>query len=371
MKRIVILGSYAPSLTNFRGPMLQAMSDAGHEVYACAPNASPEIIAALDSMGVHYEDVPLNRTGINPVEDVTTMTSLAAMFARLNPDVLLSYTIKPVIYGSLMAALTRVPRRFSMITGLGYVFIDSGLKQRFIATAARQLYRLSLRTNDRIFFQNPDDRDLFESLGLIRSKEQAVLINGSGVDVDYYAPRPLPNSPVFLFIGRLLHNKGIREYVAAARKLKKAHPKTRFLLLGRLDNNPDAVSRETLQKWIDDEIIEYLGVVDDVRPIIAKSSVYVLPSYREGTPRTVLEAMSMGRPIITSDAPGCRETVVDGENGFLVSPRNSDALADAMERLIRTPALRSKMGRKSRRLCEEKYDVHLVNGVILETMELR
>lgn len=369
---IAVLGSFAESLISFRGPLLQELIQLGHGVVACAPTAPAPVVASLAAMGVAYRDVPIRRTGLRPDQDLYALCALTALFRKLRPDVVLSYTIKPVTYGLLAARLAGVPRRFAMITGLGYTFIGAGLQAKLASAAARQLYRLSLRGADRIFFQNPDDLALFEGLRLFRRSEQAVMINGSGVDIDAFRPAPLPQGDVsFLLIARLLRDKGIREYVEAARQVRARFPRTSFHLVGRLDDgNPAAISAHELREWENEGIVRYLGRLDDVRPALAAASVYVLPSYREGTPRTVLEAMAMGRPIVTTDAPGCRETVQPGVNGYLVPVRDTDALARAMARLVEAPELLAAMGRESRRIAEEKYDVHKVNRVILQAMRL-
>lgn len=368
---VLVLGGYALSLVTFRGSLLRAMAERGHRVVACAPAASPAIVEALAAMGVTYRDVPFNRTGLRPDEDLRTFAALVALFREVRPNVMLGYTIKPVVWGLLAARIARVPRRFAMITGLGYAFVSDGWRARMVGAVARRLYRLSLRGADRAFFQNPDDRALFEELRLVRDPRQGVLINGSGVELDQYLPAPIPEGPpAFLLIGRLLGDTGVREYVEAARLVRARHPGAVFRLAGWVDENPTSISERELDAWVREGVVEFLGGLADVRPAIAAASVYVLPSYREGTPRSVLEAMAMGRPIVTTDAPGCRETVRDGVNGFLVPVRDAAALARAMEALVADRALVERMGRESRRIAEEKYDVHKVNRVILETMGL-
>lgn len=369
---VSILGSFAESLINFRGPLLEALVHRGHRVVACAPAASAPVVDALTTMGVTYRDVPFRRAGMRLDEDLRALRALIGLFRELRPDIVLTYTIKPVIYGLLAARLVGVPRRFAIITGLGYTFVGADLKARLVGAAARQLYRLSLGGADRVFFQNPDDRALFEQLGLLRGPDQAVLINGSGIDLDQFQPVPLPSDGAsFLLIARLLKDKGIREYIQAARQVRARHPGASFHLVGWLDQgNPAGIAEDELRAWIAEGVIHYHGRLEDVRPAIAATSVYVLPSYREGTPRTVLEAMAMGRPIVTTDVPGCRETVRDGVNGFLVPAQDASALAHALERFLLEPGLIAAMGRKSRRIAVEKYDVRKVNATILEAMGL-
>ena len=370
-QRIVVIASLAMSLVTFRGPLLKTLVERDHEVIACAPAAPPTIARALEGIGVRFLEIPLDNQGLRPWRDIVAFRKLAALLRDLGPAIVLSYTIKPVIYGSLAAHRAGVPAIYSMITGVGYAFTSPGLKPWLTALIARRLYRIGLRHNRRVFFQNPDDRSLFERLGLLRGgADQVVMINGSGIDIDAFRPAPLPERITFLMIARLLKDKGVREYVEAARLVKRTRPDVTFRLVGWIDDNPAAITEQDLRSWIAEGTIEYLGRLDDVRPAIATASVYVLPSYREGTPRTVLEAMAMGRPILTTDAPGCRETVRPGVNGYLVPIRDPTALAEAMERFLAMPGLIETMGRASREVAVQKYDVRKVNTVILETMEL-
>ena len=228
---------------------------------------------------------------------------------------------------------------------------------------------MSLKRAAKVFFQNQDDETLFRQLELLPSSIPSVVVNGSGVDLSVFEVAPISLSTIdFLLIGRLLGDKGVREYEQAARKIKVRYPQAIFRLVGWIDTNPDAIRQVELDDWVAAGTLEFVGKIEDVRPIIAASTVYVLPSYREGTPRTVLEAMAMGRPIITTDAPGCRETVIDGENGFLVPVKSVDALVDAMLKFIEDPMLAPRMGKRSREIAEEKYDVHKVNAVMLREM---
>lgn len=370
-RTIVVIGGFAESLLNFRGPLLRTLVERGHRVVACAPAASAGVVDALAAMGVAYHDVPFKRAGLRPDQDLRALGTLVALLREIRPDIVLGYTIKPVIYGLLAARLAGVPRQFAIITGLGYAFVNSGARARLVRAVVRRLYRLSLGSADRVFFQNPDDRALFEQMGLVRDAAQAVLINGSGVDVDAFQPAPIPHGPAsFLLIARLLRDKGISEYVEAARMIRARYPQAVFRLAGWIDDNPAAISERELSAWTAEGVIEYLGRLDDVRPALAASSVYVLPSYREGTPRTVLEAMAMGRPVVTTDAPGCRETVRDGRNGYLVPVQDAAALARALERFLVEPGLIETMGREGRRMAVAKYDVRKVNGVILQTLGL-
>lgn len=368
-KKIVITASFAESLINFRGDLLKAFVKEGYDVIACAPAPDDQtVISRLSELGVVFKAIPLNRTGLNLVKDFKTVMALKKVFREENPDIVLSYTIKPVVYGSLAAKFAGVKSINSMITGLGYAFIETSFKGKVINFIAANLYRLGLSFNKTIFFQNPDDRDLFLEKSIISTPAKCQTVNGSGVDIDYFAEQELPQETSFLLIARLLKDKGICEYVEAARLIKQKYPEVSFKLVGWLDSNPASISQDDLDEWREEGIVEYLGKLDDVRAAIKDCSVYVLPSYREGTPRTVLEAISMGRAVITTDVPGCRETVNDEVNGYLVPVKDSTRLADAMEKFIEGPTLIEQMGKKSRSIAVEKYDVHKVNKVILKRL---
>jgi glycosyltransferase involved in cell wall biosynthesis len=367
---VIIFGSYADSLLNFRGSLLRALVANGYVVTAIAPAASLDVQRKLAAIGVSYRDIPLNRTGLNPFSDIKTFWSLIFLFREIKPDVTISYTIKPVIYGALASWLAKVPRRFSLVTGLGYTF-QSESQLGCIHKLVKWLYTLALSKVDKVFFQNPDDETFFRESGMLGLNIPSCVVNGSGVDLASFPVEPLPNGlPIFLLIARLLGEKGVREYAEASRLIRTTHPNVQCFLVGWLDSNPDTIKQVELDKWIAEGSVIFLGRLADVRATIAASSVYVLPSYREGTPRTVLEAMSMGRAIITTDAPGCRETVVDGENGFLVPIKSSDALLQAMLKFVHNKKLSTSMGSRSRQIAEDKYDVHKVNAMMLQEMGL-
>lgn len=371
MAKIVIIGSYGESLIGFRGKLLEEMLAGGHEVVACSPKPTQRTLDKLTSIGAIFREIPFDRIGLNPLKDFRGLVEFIRLLNEFKPDIVLSYTIKPVIYGSICSKLTNVPEISSIITGLGYAFTGEELKAKITKVVVKMLYRVSIRHNNTVFFQNKDDMSVFNRLGFLKDRTKTILINGSGVDIDFFSIEKLPKKLTFLLIARLIKAKGIRQYVQAARIIKNKFQDVSFLLVGYLDQNPSSISKSELEGWVKEGVVEFLGRLDDVRPAIAKSSVYVLPSYyREGTPRTVLEAMAMGRPIITTDAPGCRETVENGVNGFLVPVKNVPALAESMERFISDSSLIVRMGRESRKIAEEKYDVEKVNRVILENLGL-
>jgi glycosyltransferase involved in cell wall biosynthesis len=374
-KKIAIIGSQAFALWNFRGPLIQEMVKRNLEVYALAPDYDNETREKVRKLGAKPVQYRLSRTGLNPFRDALDFLGLIATLRRIRPDVTFSYTIKPVIYGTLAAWILSVPRRFAMITGLGYTFAAPGeqeeMKRRVVRTIAQFLYKLALRRATKVFFQNSDDLNEFVQRKLIPT-EKAFLLGPTGVDLEVFTPGPPVSEPItFILAARLLREKGVLEFVEAARRIKAKYPNTRFILLGGLDTNPGAIPKEEVEGWVKEGLIEWPGHVADVRPYLAQASVFVLPSYyREGVPRSIQEAMAMARPIITTDAPGCRETVIPGVNGFLVPVRNVDALVSAMERFINEPELIERMGKESRRIAEERFDVHKINRVLLEAMGL-
>lgn len=373
--KFLIIASYPSSLLNFRGPLLKALKDKGFEVHIAAPDFAkfPEDIEKLEALGFVVHNISMERTGMNPMADLRTLQSLRKLMRVLKPDYVLGYTIKPVIYGMLAARFARVPHRFALITGLGFTFTgDSDNERRHVRTLVQQLYRTALRHCQTVFFQNPDDEALFRQLNIVSTKANTCVVNGSGVDITKFNVAPLIeyDEPRFLMIARLLGDKGVREYAKAALQVKQHYPDVQFDLVGNLDSNPTSISQSELDEWTSAGTLNFLGRLNDVRPAIEACSVYVLPSYREGTPRTVLEAMAMGRAVITTDAPGCRETVIDGDNGFLIPIKNADALAQSIIKFIEQPDLIAKMGRRSRAIAEDRYDVNKVNEQMLTAMQL-
>lgn len=365
-RRVALLGSYAPSLVNFRGPLISALVAEGHEVFALAPDIDPSTEDRLRAMGAHPFSVRLGRTSLNPWGGLRTVAELRRLFGTLRPDVLIAYTIKPVVLGAAAARMAGIPRFVAMITGMGYSLVGGREPRRRLARIlAIRLYRRALRRAQMVIFQNEDDRRDFRRLGMLPADVPSGLVNGSGVDLDHFAVAPLPPEPRFLMIGRFLRDKGVREYGKAAARLKRDFPGVGVGLVGWADESPDSLSTAEMEALVRAGI-DNLGQLEDVRPAIAGCTVYVLPSYREGTPRSVLEAMAMGRAVVTTDAPGCRETVVEGDNGFLVPPRDAEALYRAMRRFVDEPALAAAMGAASRRLAEERFDVRKVNRAILE-----
>lgn len=378
--KFLIISSFLPSVINFRGKLLEAIHQQGYEIHIIAPDLAsfPTEHEKLLNLGYFVHEVSMQRTGTNPVADLKTLGSMFTLIKKIKPDLLLSYTIKPVIYGTLAAWLAKVPNRYALITGLGYAFqnVETQPKRSIFQKLVHGLYQQALSRSHKAFFQNPDDLKLFQDLKLLNTQLPTVVVNGSGVNVADFNVLPLPVTVdqkikiSFLLIARLLIDKGVREYAEAAKIIKHKYSHVEFNLVGWIDENPSAIGQQELDQWVASNTLNYWGKLSDVRPAIAESSVYVLPSYREGTPRTVLEAMAMGRAIITTDAPGCRETVTDGDNGFLVEVKSVESLVKAMEKLILQPELIAQMGHRSREIAFHKYDVHQVNTHMLQEMGL-
>ncbi len=336
-----------------------------------AAPASPQINRQIKDLGAGFYPFPVQRNGLNPWEDIQTFTSLCKTFRQTKPDIVMAYTIKPVIWGGLAAWLAGNIRFHGLITGLGFAFEGYGFKRKMLKIIVSLLYRFALLNARRVIFQNPDNRDVFVELNIVPS-EKCAIVNGSGVNVQHFTMTSFASShPTFLLIARLLSEKGIREYAQAARKVKTRHPDAVFNLLGPEDPSPDGVPLDEIQNLHDEGVIQYLGSTNDVRPHLAACHVYVLPSYYgEGLPRTIIEAMATGRPILTTDNVGCRETVIPGENGFLVSVRDADALAERMIWFIEHRGEWERLGKRSREMAEEWFDVRIINKELLGIMGL-
>ena len=371
-KKILFIASFAESLPNFRGHLIQSFTNAGFQVHCAAPELSRHsyVTKQLEEWKCVCHDLPFNRISLNPLPDLVALLVLTYLIFRHRFQIVLGYTIKPIIYGTVVSWLFRVPIRTALVTGLGYSFTEQdGKGYSFAQIIAQHLYRIAMFCATQVFFQNNDDLNLFLENSWVHPGK-TTLIAGSGVNLSTFQFEPIKrDSPLhFLMIARFLRDKGLLEYVEAARIVKRRYPSVVFSLAGWLDENPAAILSNDLDTWVSEDTIKLLGKLDDVRPAIVACSAYVLPSYREGMPRTVLEAMAIGRPIITTDAPGCRDTVAEGENGFLVPIKSSSALAEAMTRFIEHPECLEQMGRKSRELVEQKYDVRQVNETILKIL---
>ncbi len=374
-KNILIISSELSSLINFRSSLIKYLIDEGHKITVLVPkekNDNGNKTKKLKSIGVVFKSYSLSRTGLNPFKDYSSFKSICYSIAQIKPDIVLAYTAKPVIYAGI--AMRHFPKTifFPLITGLGYGFTEgNGIKRKLIKKLMVILYKEGLKRAKSVIFQNSDDEELFYKLKIIPSNMSTSIIHGSGVDLNHY-PFSIPSKrPIFLMLSRLLIDKGVREYAEAASIVKNKYPNAVFKLAGRLDSNPSSISSEELNIWIKDGFIEYLGEISSVQESLADCRFYVLPSYREGTPRSVLEALATGRPVITTDSPGCRETVIHGINGLLVSPKNSKSLANAMVQLLEEKDDKIlSMGKESFILSKNKYAVEKINKSIADIMNL-
>ncbi len=352
---------------NFRGDLIKLIISKGYEVIVTGPNR--DNVEKIEALGARFVEIPMDKNGVNPLKDIQYEKALYKLFCEEKPDAVLGYTSKPVIYGSIAAKRAGVKKITAMITGLGYAFTQKTLKARVIRLIMSILYKPALKCAHTVVFQNPDDRDEVIRLKLVKP-EKCRVVNGSGVNMERFKPLPYPETMTFFMLSRVMYAKGIREYLRAAEIVKKKYPDVKFMLLGACEGIQDSISRESLQKYIDDGTITYFGETDNVAPYYGKCSVFVLPSYREGTGRVILEAMATKRPIIATDVPGCRETVRNGVTGFLVPAKDSEALAEKMIWFVEHPEKIPEMGEASFEYCKEKYDVRKVNANMLDFCQI-
>lgn len=376
-KKIILIGTVASSFYGFRADLIRTLLKKGHQVYAFTSEYTTEDLKKIENLGATPVIYTLNRGGLNPLADMIATYQLSNKIKAINPDLVFSYFSKPVIFGTLAAKLAKAPRVVGMLEGLGYTFTEQpegfSKKTQLIKKIQVFLYKIALPQLDQLIFLNPDDpKDLLEKY-VINVKNVAVL-GGIGLNLQDYPYQPLSNTHLplkFLFIGRLLKEKGIHEFVQAAKLVKKIYPSTEFTVLGAIDNhNLGALQHTELNALISSNIIQYPGHVSNIKDWIADSHVFVLPSYREGVPRSTQEAMAIGRAIITTDVPGCRETVVDGVNGFLVPKWNPEALAEKMIYFIENPDQIKVMGAESYKIAVEKFDAEKVNQRLVNILGL-
>lgn len=374
---ITLIGTTASSFYGFRADLIRTLLKKGHQVYAFTSEYTAEDLKKIEQLGAIPITYTLNRGGLNPLADIIATYRLSKKIKAINPDLVFSYFSKPVIFGTLAAKLAKVPHVIGMLEGLGYTFTEQpeGLskKTQLIKKIQVFLYKIALPQLDQLIFLNPDDpKDLLEKHA-IHVKNVEVL-GGIGLNLQDYLYQPLNSirTPIkFLFIGRLLKEKGIHEFVQAAKLVKEKYPETEFTVLGAIDHaNLGALSEAELHQLIQTNIIHYPGHVSNVSDWIAENHIFVLPSYREGVPRSTQEAMAIGRAIITTDVPGCRETIVDGVNGFLVPKWNPEALAEKMIYFIENPEQVSLMGAASYEIAKEKFDANVVNKRLIKFLEV-
>lgn len=380
MPRVALIGGFGDLVVKLRGSLIGALRAAGHEVIVCVPPPSAEaragVEAGLRSLGARLVESPLDRTGTSIASELAARSFYGDFMRLERPDAVLAYNPKPVFYAVPAARRAGVRHICAMVTGLGYAFTSTDLKARVLAAIAMRLYRRALPMAGSVIFQNEDDRRFFEHLGLLAGVRQVLRIPGSGVDLERFRHAPLDVSSgitTFLFAGRLLRDKGLVDLVESARALRALRTDEstfRFRIAGMLDSNPSAVSAADVQRWTRGGMVEYVGRLEDVRPALAECTVFVLPSHREGMPMAILEAMATGRAVVTTDAPGCRETIVDGESGTLVPPGAPAALAVALEQFLEDRTLAARMGAAARARAEREFDARAVNARVLQALRL-
>ncbi len=380
MARVAIVGGFGDLVVNLRGSLIRAIRAAGHEVVVCTPRPSAQASAGMQeglrAMGARFVEAPLERTGTNLFREFAARSFYAEFMRGEKPDAVLAYNPKPVFYAVPAAHRAGVPRIAAMITGLGYAFTSTEVRARMLALVAMRLYRRALPRAGSVIFQNRDDREFFERLGLLAGVSSVLSVPGGGVDLERFPFVPIETPPKvvsYLFAGRLLRDKGVVDYAEAARALRALRTddeRMRFQLAGFVDSNPSSIDAHDVAHWQETGTLEFLGRLDDVRPALAASSVFVLPSRREGMPMAVLEAMATGRAVVTGDSPGCRDTIIDGQSGYLVPPESPAALVVAMEQFLEDPSLVVSMGRAARERAEREFDARVVNKQLMAAIGL-
>lgn len=371
--KLVLVANTSWSMFNFRRGIIRRLLGEGYLVTIIAP--VDEFSEKLREMGCDVVGLKMSAKGTNPLQDLKLVYTLYRLYQEISPDFIIHYTIKPNIYGSLAAKLANIPS-LAITTGLGYTFVNDNI----IAKVARSLYKLAFYFPSEVWFLNEDDRQEFLQHRLV-ANHKAMLLHGEGVDLEYYSQKAIssvvskierdePKSVRFLLIARMLWDKGVGEYIAAARVIKQRYPQAIFQLLGACDvSNPSVITREQIRLWEEDSLVEYLGTTDDVRPFILNADCIVLPSYREGIPRTMIESASMGKPLIVTDVPGCRDVVIPDRTGFLCPVKDAAALAHCCEKIINMNAEQiTNMGEAGREFIASKFDEQVVVKQYMKTL---
>ena len=363
--KILILGTVPNDLLNFRSELIKDILKKGPEVIASSSKLDSDSAIHMKELGITYESIFLKRHGLSFWGDTKTLADLLKLFKKRNPNLVLAHGIKLVIWGGISARIRKIPF-FALITGLGFAFQGTTFRRKLLTRFVSFLYRIALKNSKAVIFQNEDNRRIFIDKNII-SRSKTHIVNGSGVDINKFNFTQIPESNLsFLLVSRLLGEKGLREYAEAAKIVKEKFPEVEFKIVGTQDNSLDAISIEEVKSW--SLYIDYEGPTKDVRPYIKKCHVYVLPSYHEGLPRSTLEAMSMGRPVLTTNASGCKETVDEGINGFMVPVGSSKKLAERMIWFIENKDKIAIMGKKSRNIVETRFDVRKVNEEMLRIL---
>lgn len=367
MKIMINSGRISPFFTT-RLQLLNKIKDSGYDITLGGFDTS--CVKKCQSWGAEFAEIPFARAGMNPLQDAKTLKAYYHVMKEGQFDIVHSYTVKPNIYGSIAAKWAGIKKIYPTVNGLGYAFTGNSTKNKLVRAVICMLYKWAFSGATKVFFQNSDDAEELVRRDVL-PQEKCVIIAGSGIDLNAFPYSETYQENTFFLATRLLVTKGVRTYFEAAKIVKEKYPEAKFYLAGSLDPNPDGIKKDELDQYVQEGTVEYLGVVKDMHMVLKKYAVFVLPSYyREGVPHAVLEAMSTGRAIITTAAPGCKETI-NGKNGVLIEPRNSEQLANKMIWMIEHPEDVKRMGMESRKYAEEKFDVEKVNQVMLKTMGIQ
>lgn len=367
--RIVISASNGKSLINFRGSLIKEMLNRGHEVICTSVEPLEVMTDEISKLGAKYYCIPGNRTDINIFSNIRMILAYIRAYLILKPDLCFLYMSKPVVFGGIAAIICRIRHMVVFVTGLEIVFYSNGIRNIIIRSLLLVLFKFVHSKCDTVFFMSQDDYKKMLRWKLVK-QNQAVLVNGSGVNMAQYSRKSMPETDTVCMTARLLWSKGIREYAQAAELVRKKYPQVSFFLVGGMDENPEAISKQELEAITKKGYVTYCGYNEDVRPYLEQCSIFVLPSYHEGNGRSIVEAEAVGRPIITTTAPGCCETVIDGYNGFLIPPKDAKTLADRIILLLENKQVKMNMAEYSYQLCCDKYDVRLINRIFIDVMKL-
>ena len=368
MKTFILISPKNRSAYNFRGDLIKEIIERGYRVIVTGPDQMG--VDRIISLGAKFVEVPMNKNGINPVSDLKYLWKLYRLCRREQPAATLGYTIKPYLYGSLAARMAGVKNVNAMVAGAGFLFTSKSLKARILKKTISLLYKIGFAAAHHIIFQNADDLNEYCDCGMCKRAKCGV-VNGSGVNMTRFAPSDYPAVPTFFMLGRFIHCKGVLDYLKAAQIVKEKYPQVHFMLLGKVEKMQDGITLEELSPYVNAGVVTIYPETDKIAEYYAKTSVFVLPTtYREGTPRVILEAMASARAIITTFTPGCKETVQEGVNGFFVPVHDPKALAEKIIHFIDHPKDVEKMGAASLELCKNKYEVSIINGVMMNLMEI-
>ena len=373
MQKIAVVGNSCIDFVNLRGPLLKHLQSCDLEVSVIGPHCDEkDVLDKMNDFEFNFIPYSIKPVSLNPLNDLFSFIQIYKALKFVSPDKVLLLTLKPIVYGSIAARLLGIKEVFSLNSGLGRNFVGESAYHKFVLFFLKPLLKIAFKFNKKVFFQNPDDCQLFNDLELC-GLNKSITVNGTGIDLDAFPlkERSPASALRFLMISRLIQEKGVNFFYEAAKEIKEEYPEVEFQLLGNFCDSQSGISESLIQKWHDEGVINFLGETDDVRPFLEKADIFVLPTYyREGVPRTCMEALASGLPIITTDVPGCRETVINNNNGFLIKPKSHSALKAAIKNFIESPNIIDDMILYGRRIVEEKFDIKKVNSSIALSMEL-